>query len=75
MDMRHVKGCLSRSVPEKNIATAEFVKELVSLREGTSFFTPDPSFMAQSELFGIISFVATKYVPLLSYYPLGTCVR
>ena len=59
IDMRDVKRYLSRSVPERNIATANFLKELVSLRDRTSFFTPNSSFMTQSELSDIILSVAT----------------
>jgi hypothetical protein len=47
--MRYVQGYLSRSVPEKNIAIAN--SNRLSLRKRTSFFTPDPSFMTQSELY------------------------
>lgn len=60
IDMRHVKCYFSGSVSDKNIATAAFLKELVSLRERTSFFIPDASFMTQSELSDIISYVATN---------------
>ena len=59
IDMRDVRRCLGRSVPEGNIATANFLRELVSLRDRTSFFTPDSSFMTRSELSDIILSVAT----------------
>jgi hypothetical protein len=57
--MQQVKGHISRSVSERNIATTNFLKELVSFRKTTSFLTPDPSFMTQSELSDILS-VATN---------------
>ena len=56
IDMRDVKSYLSRSVPERNIATANFLKELVSLRDRTSFFTPDSSFMRNYDAIRIIRY-------------------
>ena len=50
IDMQDVKMYLSRSVPGRNIATANFLKELLSIRDRTSFVTADSSFLTQSEL-------------------------
>jgi hypothetical protein len=53
---RHCGGIVSDS----NISAVNFIKKLIDLRDRTSFFSLDPSFLMQSEKSGIVYYIATK---------------
>jgi hypothetical protein len=52
---RHCGGIVS----DNNVSATSFIKELIDLRERTSLFSPDPSFLTQSEISDIIYYVST----------------
>ena len=61
--VRYIKHHFSGTFTEKNIATSEFIKELVSLREKSSFFMPAPLLFTQTEILDIV-YVATNLARL-----------
>ena len=55
MNVRYIRRHFCGTIAAKKIATSEFIKELVTLRESSSFFTP-----AYAELLDIIAYVAAN---------------
>ena len=60
IDSRHFRRHFSDVVSEMNVATSEFIRELVSLRQRSSVFIPAPSLLTHTELLDIIACVAAN---------------
>lgn len=56
----HIARCICQFVPDERRSTAEFIVELINLRERSFLFVPDSTFFSRSELSDIILYAATS---------------